>query len=63
MELEGQILYGINNIYTVLDNQAQLYQCRIKGKVLSLQEQTYNALAVGDYVTISVDNDDKNQIF
>lgn len=61
MELEGQILYGINNIYTVLDNQAQLYQCRIKGKVLSLQEQTYNALAVGDYVTISVDNDDKNQ--
>lgn len=57
MEIEGQVLYGINNIYTVLGSDSKHYECRIKGKVLSLEDRAYNALAVGDYVTISVSED------
>jgi ribosome biogenesis GTPase len=52
--LEGIVLYGINNIYTVLVSGKEL-QCRIKGKVLEEEEQYYNPIAAGDYVSIMED--------
>ena len=50
----GQVLYGINNIYTV-DIKGELKQCRIKGKVLKEENDVYNPIAVGDYVQVEND--------
>ncbi|UCG00142.1 MAG: ribosome small subunit-dependent GTPase A [Spirochaetaceae bacterium] len=50
----GQVLYGINNIYTVEVDGRQL-QCRIKGKVLKTERNVYNPIAVGDYVSLQGD--------
>jgi ribosome biogenesis GTPase len=49
--LPGEVLYGINTIYTVfLDGQR--VQCRIKGKQLREDERSYNPIAPGDIVTV-----------
>ena len=50
----GQVLYGINNIYTV-DVDGRQLQCRIKGKVLKSESNVYNPIAVGDYVRLHPD--------
>jgi ribosome biogenesis GTPase len=50
----GQVLYGINNIYTV-EVEGSLLQCRIKGKVLKTETNVYNPIAVGDFVTLQED--------
>ncbi|MBA7608758.1 Small ribosomal subunit biogenesis GTPase RsgA [subsurface metagenome] len=50
----GQVLFGINNIYSVLTDGRQL-QCRIKGKILKLDEKVYNPIAVGDFVELKPD--------
>ncbi|NQT60450.1 MAG: ribosome small subunit-dependent GTPase A [Bacteroidetes bacterium] len=49
----GIIIKGINNIYTVLTDDEEIL-CRIKGKVLKENEKTYNPLAPGDRVKISI---------
>lgn len=53
MQIEGQVLFGINNIYSVLV-KSKIFQCRIKGKVLAVDEPLYNAIASGDFVKIEV---------
>ena len=60
-DIEGIVIRGINNIYNVIPaeylnqvQQAPVYACRIKGKVLQHVPDTYNPLAVGDRVLISV---------
>jgi ribosome biogenesis GTPase len=58
-QLLGQVLYGINNIYTVLIEGREL-SCRIRGKVLKIGEDKdslpdYNPIAVGDWVKITPD--------
>jgi ribosome biogenesis GTPase len=50
----GQVLYGINNIYTVEVRGRQLL-CRIKGKVLKSETNVYNPIAVGDFVRLASD--------
>lgn len=50
----GQVLYGINNIYTVEVDGRQL-QCRIKGKILKTERSVYNPIAVGDFVGLQAD--------
>lgn len=45
----GLILYGMNNIFTVL-SEKEYFLCRIKGKVLKQEESSYNPLAPGDEV-------------
>ena len=50
----GQVLYGINNIYTVEVDGRQL-QCRIKGKILKTEKNVYNPIAVGDFVSLQSD--------
>ncbi len=52
--MTGQVLFGINTIYTVLVDGAEL-QCRIKGKVLKEADRSYNPIAAGDLVEISRD--------
>ncbi|MBN1413130.1 MAG: ribosome small subunit-dependent GTPase A [Spirochaetales bacterium] len=52
--MKGLVLFGINNIYTVLSDGKQ-YQCRIKGKILNEEIQHYNPISVGDYVEIDKD--------
>ncbi len=49
--MKGRILYGINNIYTVLVD-GRTIECRIKGKVLKFDKSVYNPLAPGDFVEI-----------
>ena len=50
----GQVLYGINNIYTVEVDGRHL-QCRIKGKILKTEKNVYNPIAVGDIVSLRSD--------
>ncbi len=52
--LQGEVLYGINTIYTVKTGEKQL-QCRIKGKVLRGKDPTYNPIAPGDQVEVIPD--------
>jgi len=52
--MRGQVLYGINNIYTVAADGREL-ECRIKGKVLKQDTHYYNPLAVGDIVHVEQD--------
>ncbi len=61
--LRGQVLCGINNIYTVSVDGRNL-SCRIKGKILRNEHRTYNPIAVGDWVRLSPDphEDDKGWI-
>lgn len=58
--MRGLVLYGINNIYTVLINDKE-YQCRIKGKVLQTEMEYYNPIAVGDWVEVVEDSTVGNQ--
>ena len=55
--MQGVVSRGINNIYSVVPvsemgcfADAQVYSCRIKGKVLQGVDDVYNPLAVGDHV-------------
>jgi len=47
--MKGTILRGMNNIFTV-QSEAELVECRIKGKVLHGRRDAYNPLAPGDEV-------------
>jgi ribosome biogenesis GTPase / thiamine phosphate phosphatase len=49
------VLSGINNIFTAQTAEGELYECRIKGKILRETEGFYNALAPGDVVEIESD--------
>ncbi len=51
LRLQGQVLQGINNIYSVKCGPDE-YECRIKGKILRNEKEAYNPLAAGDYVVI-----------
>lgn len=55
--IEGRILYGINNLFTVQTAQG-IREARIKGKHLKSIRDEYNALCCGDMVEI----DDNSQI-
>ncbi len=55
MILQGQVLYGINNIYTV-ESGSMRYECRIKGKILKSTETVYNPIAAGDCISFEIDD-------
>ncbi len=55
MSCKGRILFGINRIYTVEREDKELFECRIKGKVLAQEEKSYNPLAPGDIVSFELD--------
>ena len=50
LAMQGTVLFGINNIYTVRTNDKAEYLCRIKGKVLRGCENVYNPITAGDRV-------------
>ncbi len=52
--MEGLVLFGVNNIYTVSTVTGQ-FLCRIKGKILADETDYYNPIAVGDLVEITED--------
>jgi ribosome biogenesis GTPase len=54
MTLSGEVLYGINTIYSVLVDGQEL-RCRIKGKVLASDRRSYNPIAAGDVVEVEPD--------
>lgn len=55
---EGLVLFGVNNIFTVLSDRRR-YLCRIKGKVLVQEESSYNPLAPGDIVEFTTEGSDE----
>ena len=72
----GQVVSGINNIYQVRvflkdlyleknplvkSSNFRLIECRIKGKVLNEKDRSYNPIAPGDRVLISVDLQSPNK--
>ena len=48
--MQGTVLFGINNIYTVRTPDGAEHLCRIKGKVLKGCENVYNPITAGDKV-------------
>ncbi len=50
----GEVLLGINGIYTVQAGGVRL-QCRIKGKKLKEAQRSYNPIAPGDLVEVAPD--------
>lgn len=55
--MTGTVLWGVNNIFTVVTGPRQL-ECRIKGKVLESKREAYNPLAPGDSVEVETSADD-----
>ncbi len=51
----GEVLFGINSIYTVASEGAR-YQCRIKGKKVREDARSYNPIAPGDLVELIPDD-------
>ncbi len=49
-EIQGTVLQGINNIFRIKTDEGDVYQCRIKGKILTGAENEYNPLAPGDRI-------------
>lgn len=60
--MTGTIYSGINNIYDVRDDDAVVYECRIKGKILKEDQVSYNPLAPGDRVEFEVSDSGKGLI-
>ncbi len=62
--MEGLIIAGTNNTFTVECDDGLTRNCTIKGKVLKSDKQFYNPLAPGDRVTVEPDpiNEQKGQI-
>jgi len=52
--IRGEVLFGINTIYTVSAG-GRTYQCRIKGKKLREDARSYNPIAPGDLVDVIPD--------
>jgi ribosome biogenesis GTPase len=52
---QGEVLFGINTIYTVLVDGEKLL-CRIKGKQLRERSRNYNPIAPGDLVEVARDS-------
>lgn len=50
--MRGYILWGVNNIYSVKTQNGNIYQSRIKGKVLKVEDKNHNALVPGDSVAL-----------
>ena len=50
LTMQGTVLFGINNIYTVRTPDRAEHLCRIKGKVLKGCENDYNPITAGDQV-------------
>ncbi|MBR5927834.1 MAG: ribosome small subunit-dependent GTPase A, partial [Spirochaetia bacterium] len=53
--MQGTVLFGINNIYTVRTPDRAEHLCRIKGKVLKGCENVYNPITAGDQVEFEDD--------
>lgn len=62
--MNGLIIAGTNNLFTVECNDEKVRFCTIKGKILKSDKEFYNPLAPGDFVEIEIDslNDEKGQI-
>ncbi len=60
--MEGTIIKGINNIYTVLIDDGSQRLCRIKGKVLRDIEDDKSPLVPADRVTIQPESDGQGMI-
>ena len=62
--MEGLIIAGTNNTFTVECDDELTRNCTIKGKVLKSDKRFYNPLAPGDRVTIEPDpiNEQKGQV-
>jgi ribosome biogenesis GTPase len=48
--MKGLVICGSKNIFTVKNEDGQILECRLKGKVLKDAEGFYNPLAPGDFV-------------
>ena len=55
LAMQGTVLFGINNIYTVRTPDRAEHLCRIKGKVLKGCENVYNPITAGDQVEFEDD--------
>ncbi|MEM5947894.1 ribosome small subunit-dependent GTPase A [Spirochaetia bacterium 38H-sp] len=54
---EGIVRYGINNIFTIEEDvTGEVFECRIRGKILSDSVGGYNPLAPGDRVSFFYDS-------
>ena len=62
--MNGTVIAGTNNLFTVECEDGVTRNCTIKGKVLKSEKTFYNPLAPGDQVQIEIDpiNDEKGQV-
>lgn len=62
--MQGTVLAGTNNLFTVECDDGINRNCTIKGKVLKSDRQFYNPLAPGDLVEVEPDpiNEEKGQL-
>lgn len=62
--MQGLVIAGTNNLFTVECDDGVTRLCSIKGKVIKSEREFYNPIAPGDVLEIEPDpvNDDKGQV-
>ncbi len=62
--MQGTVLAGTNNLFTVECDDEKTRLCSIKGKVLKSDKEFYNPIAPGDVLEVQPDamNDEKGQV-
>ena len=59
--MEGIVLRSINNIYSVRNEDGNVYSCRIKGKQLAQAKGEYNPIVVGDVVDFTLSDSNSSE--
>jgi ribosome biogenesis GTPase len=55
--MKGLVIRGSKNLFTIKNEDGQIVECRLKGKVLKGIDKFYNPLAPGDFVLYDEDAD------
>lgn len=61
-EFEGLVLRSTGSWYSVLDDQGDVYQCRLRGQYRLKGLRSTNPVAVGDRVKIKIDEQENNPV-
>ena len=59
--MQGTVVDGTNNFFTVRCSDGKLRSCSLKGKILKSEDRFYNPLAPGDIVEVEADKLDSSK--
>lgn len=58
-QIKGRVIKSTGSWYTVEDPEGKIWQCRLRGKFKIKGLKVTNPLAVGDWVTLEPEDDER----